>query len=98
MYFAYGWPKVFSLDSTNSGIEQGEQFIFLHATEQFVFGVTSTAVHIWTSGLHRVHLSAARLEEEDVKTEGYNLAAFYCPAKATLAVVVSITLPIIIFL
>lgn len=94
MYFAYGWPKVFGLgswDQQHAGHKQ--QFLSLHTSDQYVFGVTATAVHLWSGGLHRVHLSAVRPEEEQVNEEGRNVAAYYSAAKSVLVVVVSQTAP-----
>lgn len=90
MYFAYGWPKVFGLGlREHYERERQQQLISLHTSERYLLGVTASAVHLWSGGLHRVHLSSVRADDETLKEEGHNVAAFYSEAKSVLIVLVS---------
>ncbi|GFR46889.1 hypothetical protein Agub_g8531, partial [Astrephomene gubernaculifera] len=84
MYFAYGWPKVALTD-----LPAGDTYVYLHATEKYLFAVSRTCVQLWTGGLHRIKLSECIRNEEDVKQEGWHMAALWSPAKATLAILTS---------
>ncbi|GLC73770.1 hypothetical protein PLESTF_001417100 [Pleodorina starrii] len=84
MYFAYGWPRV---PFTN--LPPNDTYIYLRATEKYLFAVSRTCVQLWTGGLYRIKLSECVRTEEDVKQEGLHIAALWSPAKATLAVLTS---------
>ncbi len=84
MYFAYGWPRV-----PFSELPAGDAYVFVHATEKYVFAVSRTSVQLWSGGLHRVRLSECMRPEEDLDQEGYNVSATWSSAKATLAILVS---------
>jgi hypothetical protein len=88
MYFAYSWPKLFNADPKGG---DGEEFFFLHASQQYVLAVSRTSVVLWSGGLNRVWLSSARLDNEEITQEGHYIAALYSPVKATLIILVRVS-------
>jgi hypothetical protein len=83
MYFAYGWPRV-----ALSELGGNDSFIFVHAGEKHFLAVSRTCVQLWSGGQHRLKLSEVVRSEEDVRQEGWHLAALWSPTKATLAILV----------
>ncbi len=83
MLIGYGFPKVF-----NAGVGKDEEWLYLAHDLLYIVAVSASAVQVWSSGLHRVRLSQVVRSEADVEEDGTNLCAYWCPSKATLAVLV----------
>lgn len=90
MYFAYGWPKLFNSDY---GAGSSESFFHLAAAGQYLFAVSSSAIQIWTTGLHRVRLGEIIRTEEECRVEGPAIDAFWSTQKSMLAVLVRVACP-----
>lgn len=86
MLIAYGFPRVLSPDG---GLPVDEDWFYVRHDLNYIVAVSSSVVQVWSAGLHRVRLSQVIRSEKEIVDEGTNVCAYWCPTKATLAVLVS---------
>lgn len=84
MYLTYGWPRVYS-----TGLGAGLGLVHVHLDGQYLVLVASSAIQIWSGGLHRIKIGEFVKSDEDVEEEGVFCCASWCPARSALAAVVS---------
>jgi hypothetical protein len=89
MLIAYGFPKVLC---AGRGLAEGEgeNWFYIRHDLTYIVAVSSSVVQVWSAGLHRCRLSQVARSEKEISEEGFNFCAYWCPTKATLAVLVSL--------
>ena len=87
MLIAYGFPKVLNAGVVHADGE-GEEWFYIRHDLTYIVAVSPSVVQIWSSGMHRVRLSQVIRSEKELTEEGPNVCAYWCPTKATLAVLV----------
>ena len=101
MYFAYGWPTVYSTALDPAGLPttaaaadgadlplSEQEVVYLTADPELMVLVTSRAIQLWSAGQHRVRLGALARGADTLSADGLNKRAFWSPSRRLLAVVV----------
>lgn len=107
MYFAYGWPTVFStsLDAPSAPATAAasdgsdpplseQEVVYLTADAELLVLVTSRGIQLWSAGQHRIRLGTLARDPDALAAEGLNKRAFWSPSRRLLAIVVSRWSPI----
>ena len=102
MYFAYGWPTVFStsLDAPSAPATAAasdgsdpplseQEVVYLTADAELLVLVTSRGIQLWSAGQDRIRLGTLARNPDTLAAEGLNKRAFWSPSRRLLAIVVS---------
>ncbi|EFA77388.1 hypothetical protein PPL_12603 [Heterostelium album PN500] len=82
MYFAFGWPKVFS-----SGINETFIDVSHNADGSLIALLSISSISIWSGDQHRIHLGYVIRSEDSINKFGRNQSISWCPDSSAIAVV-----------